>query len=418
MKKRLYALWNLIFLVLMLGLGDQTALATITDPLTGTEASPQFQTETPAPETGTIEIEVVNRSGGDLPIGADVKLYGYDGNQVAFEKAEPLPQEGIVVFEEVPLVIGRVYVAATEHQGVRYGSTLAEITADSEEANIEIAVFDATSDLSVLSSNQWHIFVEFQPDSTQVIMLMLLSNSSDQTVVGEGEGEPAFQLQVPQNALNLQVQKNVQLRYMQTEDGFGVANIRPADAPYEITFGFQMPKEGDRLDFEMPVPLETGSAIVFIPDGAAQLEGDLFESKDKRDFQGTTYSIYSSEALQAGEALSFSLVDITYADSPLPSGERDSGPPTELIIGLVVLGVALIVVGLYVWWRNRQKDMGVQGDNIETAPQSSQAEDLMDAIIALDDLHKVGELSEEEHQQRRAKLKERLRKTIENEENL
>jgi hypothetical protein len=408
----------LVFLVLMLGLGDQTALAAGTDPLTGTEARPQFQTETPAPETGTIKIEVVNRSGGDLPLGADVLLYGYDGNQVTFEKAEPLSQEGIVVFEEIPLVIGRVYVAATEHQGVRYGSTLAEITAETREANIEIAVFDATSDLSVLSSDQWHIFVEFQPDSTQVIMLILLSNSSVQTVVGEGEGEPAFQLQVPQNALNLQVQKNVQLRYMQTEDGFGVADIRPADAPYEITFGFQMPTEGDRLDFEMPVPLETGSAIVFIPDGAAQLESDLFESEDKRDFRDTTYSIYSSEALRAGEALSFSLVEISDADSPLLSGERDSDLPTELLIGLVVLGVALIVVGLYVWWRNRQKDRSAQGKKIAAAPESSQAEDLMDAIIALEDLYKVGELSEKEYQQRRAKLKERLREAVEIEETL
>jgi hypothetical protein len=80
--------------------------------------------------------------------------------------------------------------------------------------------------------------------------------------------------------------------------------------------------------------------------------------------------------------------------------------------------VALIVVGLYVWWRNHQKDRSAQGKKIAAAPESSQAKDLMDAIIALDDLHKVGELSEKEYQQRRAKLKERLREAVENEETI
>jgi hypothetical protein len=37
---------------------------------------------------------------------------------------------------------------------------------------------------------------------------------------------------------------------------------------------------------------------------------------------------------------------------------------------------------------------------------------LMDAIIALDDLHKAGELPEEAYQQRRAALKDRLSQVV------
>lgn len=415
MTTRFNTLVLLVFLVLMLGLGDQTAQAAGSDSLTGTKASPQFQIETPAPGTGIIKVEVTNRSGGDLPTGSDVILYGYEGHQVAFEKSKPLPQEGIVTFEDVPLVLGRVYVAATEHQGVRYGSTFAEISADTQEASIEIAIFDTISDLSVLAIEQWHFFVEFESGSTKVIALMLLSNTSDQTVAGKSEGEPAFAVQLPSNALNLQVQESVQLRYAQTERGFSVAHVRPADEPYEVTFGFQLPTEGDRLDFEMPVPLKTESTIVFIPDGAAQLESDHFERMESRDFQGTTYSIYSSEALRTGDTLTFSLVDIAEVESrPLPT-ERDNARPTELLIGLVVLGITLIAAGIFFWRRTRQEDTEPPG---KAARQGNHAEDLMDAIIALDELYKVGELSEEEYGQRRAKLKERLRKAVENEETL
>ena len=411
--KRIHSLCIVLVLTLMLGWSHQAALAAGTDSLTGTEASPQSQTETPEPETGTIQVEVVNRSGGDVPIGADVILYGYDGNQVAHEQLQSLPEEGVVIFEQVPMVAGRVYVAATEHQGVRYGSTLAEITTETEEANIEIAVFDTTSDLSALAINQLHIFVEFAPNSARVIMLMLLTNTSEQTVTAENEGGPAFQVELPQQAINLQVQENVQLRYVQTEGGFGVTNIRPSDGPYEITFGFELPNQGDRVSLKMPVPLDTGSAVVFVPGGAAQLEGDRFQRGEDLDMQGAMYNIYSAAGLKAGDMLAFSLDDITDAAPSAPSGEESSLPITELQIGLSVLGAALIIVGLYFWWRNRQQDRETPLGKTEATVQSSQTEDLMDAIIALDDLYKVGELSEKEYQQRRAKLKERLRKAVE-----
>ncbi len=416
MKRILYAC-VLLCLSLWLGLGSQVAMAAGRESAPGAEAPALLESETPAPGNGIIQVEVINQSGGDLPIGANVILYGYEQEQVVFEKSHSLPQDGVVVFEDVPMPAGRVYVAATQYRGVRYGSTLAEITTETEEANIEIAVFDTTSDLSALAINQLHIFVEFVPNSTQVIALMLLSNPSDQTVVAENEGDPVIELELPQNAINLQVQESMQLRYMQTEGGFGVTNLRPSDGPYEITFGFELPNQGDRVSLKMPVPLDTGSAIVFLPGDAAQLESDQFQRAEDLDMQGTTYNTYSTNDLKAGDSLSFSLDDITEVEPSVSPSEETSPSYTAAQIGLVALGMILIAVGVFFWWRNRQ-DSGSQPDKEKPASQSREAEELMDAIIALDDLYKVGEFSEKEYQARRAKLKERLRKAVEKQEDL
>jgi hypothetical protein len=96
-----------------------------------------------------------------------------------------------------------------------------------------------------------------------------------------------------------------------------------------------------------------------------------------------------------------------------------SGSTTSVIIGLAAFGFALIVAGVWLYQRSRTSNgertadseppTAVAGDTIET----ESAETLMDAIIALDDLYKEGELPEDAYLKRRAELKARLRKVME-----
>jgi hypothetical protein len=81
-----------------------------------------------------------------------------------------------------------------------------------------------------------------------------------------------------------------------------------------------------------------------------------------------------------------------------------------LIIGVVAFVVALGLGGFWLY-RQRQKTTRMA---LATAspdvPAAETTEDLLDQIVALDDLYNAGQLPDDAYQERREALKEQLRK--------
>jgi hypothetical protein len=78
------------------------------------------------------------------------------------------------------------------------------------------------------------------------------------------------------------------------------------------------------------------------------------------------------------------------------------------LIGVGAFGVVLILAGAWMFMRDRRKDKAEI--NEEEDDEFEDPESLMDAIIALDDLHRAGKLSDEAYQQRRNELKDALKR--------
>ena len=82
-----------------------------------------------------------------------------------------------------------------------------------------------------------------------------------------------------------------------------------------------------------------------------------------------------------------------------------------LLIGAGALGIALILAGAWMYLRDRNREEDGTGDP-ETGDEFESSEDVIDAIIALDDLHRARMISDEAYQKRRAGLKEILKGMI------
>jgi hypothetical protein len=89
---------------------------------------------------------------------------------------------------------------------------------------------------------------------------------------------------------------------------------------------------------------------------------------------------------------------------------------TNLLIGAGALGATLVIVGVWLFRKNRTEEAEDEDEEEDLEAVSSDLPDdrdaLMDAIIALDDLYKAGELPEEAYQQRRSQLKEKLDRMV------
>jgi hypothetical protein len=73
-------------------------------------------------------------------------------------------------------------------------------------------------------------------------------------------------------------------------------------------------------------------------------------------------------------------------------------------------GMLLLVLALgFIWIRRQRQSKLFASERPETVQETEAVETLLDAIVALDDLYRSGELPVEAYKKRRTALKERLR---------
>ena len=80
----------------------------------------------------------------------------------------------------------------------------------------------------------------------------------------------------------------------------------------------------------------------------------------------------------------------------------------SLVIGVGTFGVVLILAGIWMFIRDRRtRD---EETSNEKNDETDDSQSIMDAIIALDDQHRAGKLSDKAYQARRTELKSALQK--------
>ena len=119
-----------------------------------------------------------------------------------------------------------------------------------------------------------------------------------------------------------------------------------------------------------------------------------------QNFQGANYQEYLGAALKSGDTLTISL-----SGTPKTAGTTDNSQQ-NLLIGVGALGLVLILAGVWMYLRDRNRP---DEDEEDEHDEFASSEDVMDAILALDDLHRAGKISDEAYQNRRAELKDILK---------
>jgi mono/diheme cytochrome c family protein len=366
--------------------------------------------------TGLVTGKLAVLSGEETPTNLVVHLRGFDNMQETINMSTTVQSDGSFSFTNVEMPLGRVFIASTEFDGVTYGSDIAMVEVETASLDLPIPVFGSTTDSTALSADRTHIFFEYlEPNILRVVEIYIISNPTDRTVVAATQGEPTIEFKLPEGAANLQFEDGVLGdRYVLTPEGFGdTAAIRPGSGQHQITFGYELPYDG-KAEISQAVNLPTNAVVILIPKDGLNIKGEQLQYAGARDVQGITYEMYSGDRIEAGSELA-----ITVSGRPGGGGiSLESGSSTNLVIGLAALGIVLIGAGVWLYRRSRQDD--TEEDFIDEFDEETTAFDdipddpeaLMDAIIALDDLHQAGELPDEAYRQRRAALKERLSELI------
>jgi len=388
------------------------ALAVETDEPTSAATS-VANGETSGVIVGTISGKVNNKSGGSVP--ADLKMvlhtYQHDPTTSQFNEMDTqettIQSDGTYSFADLQMPTFQAFYISVDYAGTTYQSEPLVPVAGQTAYNLSVDIYDTTTDTTGLVADQAHIILDYSvPNIIQVVEFYVISNPGTKTIIPQKDAA-LLTISLPKGYTNLQFQEG-QLgdRFIETADGFADTSPVPPGNQHQLVFAFELPYSAN-FDFIEPAPLDVSSTTFLVSEGVTANAPGLVDGgvQDMGDSNGR-YELYTLGAYKSGETLKINV-------SGSPSQGSSSTPVTgddsthNIIIGVGALGLALILTGSWLFWRDRKR---VPAPAVIAPIKESDSDEILDAIIALDDQYQAGNIAQDAYKQRRAELKEEYKR--------
>ncbi|MCJ7735304.1 MAG: hypothetical protein MUP11_12250 [Anaerolineales bacterium] len=362
-------------------------------------------------EAGVVRVAVLDQTGGMLLENSlDVRLEGFDQFELAFQDSKIISTNDLVQFNEVPFLPGRVFFASIAYGGAVYRSEIIESGEGTTNLDLQVVIYDTTTDDSGLFIDRVHVLLDFlQPEQIDVVEIYIISNLGNETIVAAVPGEASVEFPLPPEAISIEFDDGVLgQRYVKTQAGFGdTVSIPPGSGVYQVLVYYTLPYQRSRLDFEQEMNYPVGAVVVMTPAGGVTVKGSSLEDLGVQSIPSGAVQVYSGTALAGSEILAFRVSGKMESEIPQETSQLFSSQPIVLIMGAV--GVLLLVSGIWLFIQNRRKDRRVEEDS---HPGESR-EEILDSLIALEDLYQGGDISGEKYQEKRKQLKNKLQNKVE-----
>ena len=366
--------------------------------------------ETPGASLGNINGTLVNGSGSSIPEGQKVTLVGFDKNQSGnYQKTlqvdTPVNADGSYSFKDVEFLLDRAFLIITSWGGVEFESDPVYVSAATTNFSIPITIYEKTDDFNVLAFKQVHLIFDLSSQNViQVTELFVVTNPGKQVLLVTSDGTTIPFIHIPEAASSVQYQLSQSSSQLLNATG-GFAMLPGADKQYGFVASFTIPYS-NTLKFVQPFSLPVSSLTVFIPQGM-RLRSEQLTDAGLQTIQSQSYQMYQANTMASGSSLS-----LTLSGKPGTSTGFKLDRQTVVLIGIGVMGILLIGVGIYFYLHDRARFKKENEENEGQTEKDALGEDrdnIMDAMIALDDQYKAGEIPKEAFEERRMELKERLK---------
>jgi mono/diheme cytochrome c family protein len=256
---------------------------------------------------------------------------------------------------------------------------------------------ESSNDYTLLKMNQVHVYTDFATQGlVQFIEIYAFTNTSNQTILISSDGMTIPFIKFPKGAQNTGYEPDPNSAQLVTV-GKGVA-APPGSNPYAIIAFFTMPYSG-QLEIKQPFGINAPSVVLLMPEGI-NVNGNQLASAGAVVIQKNNYQEFSASDFKAGDVL-----DFTVNGTPKTTASTNNVPPM-IFIGVGALGLILIGASIWFFFRGQKSTPEEDEDEFESA------DEVMDAILALDDLHRAAKINDEAYQRRRAELKQILKEMM------
>lgn len=323
-----------------------------------------------------------------------------------------------------------VYVVTVQYEGISYGSDFGQLERDDPTLNLEVPVYERSTDPSTVAIEQLHVILQFGEGQVQVSELYQFSQSDSTVFVGE-TGDPeegTVHLSLPEGATEPSFDRSLggmesffpAENIISTVDGWAdTVPLRPGQSSLNLLVRYTLPYD-DALDISHPVHYDVRSTNLVVPDAGVDLSGDNWQEGEPQTMgQAGIFRTFTRSGVPAGDTIGFSLQgEARLSPAAAPGANVPLRDQTgELLIGAGVLLLA-IAIGAYsvrLWRQNQEDPQEAQPAAAEVVDEPQQKPDtagrrqeLLRAIAALDDAYEAGEIAKSDYEQQRQALKDEL----------
>lgn len=379
----------------------------------GTEQAPVASEPTAMAKEGFGNVSglIDNKTEVDLPSDLKVTLRGFEhgadpsaGAQEVFSQEATVNEDGSFVFENVEIPVNRIFIAELTVDGMDLRSDYGIVKEGDTSVSLPtITLYNKTTDTSRLVIDEARIFLEYGTDGVQVFNVYSFRNPGDEIIVVtvDKNGEiPFFKAPQGSSGVGYETMQDGP-KFQQMSNGFA---IPPNEGSYGLVAFATLPKSKE-FEVTQEFVLPAASVTVFVPVGI-KVKGANATDLGEQAIQNFNFQVYELGSVGAGENVQLT-VSGTPKESSSASAPAETASNQNLLIGAGALGIGLILAGGWLYLRDRNRAEAEGSDEEEDEFESS--EDVIDAILVLDDLHRSKKISDEAYQKRRAELKEVLK---------
>ena len=377
----------------------------------GTEQALATREVTSGAGFGTVSGSVENKTGAKLPADMKVTLRGFDhgadpnaGPQEVFTQEATVNLDGSFVFQNVEIPLNRIFIAELNFEGTNLRSDFAIVKEGDTSLSLPpIKLYNQTTDTSKLTVDNARILFEYGTESVQVYNVYSFRNRSDEMIVvslNENGEIPFIKSPAGSSGFGYEAMQDSE-PFLQTENGFV---IPPSEKSYGLIAFASLPRAKE-ISFSQEFVLPAATVTVFVPEGVT-VESAQSSDLGVQAIQDFNFQIYELNSVSAGEKVQL-MISGTPKEGTASSTSATSSSNQNILIGAGSLGLALILAGAWMYLRDRNRSENV--DHEDEEDEFGSAEDVMDAIIALDDLYRAKKISDTAYQKRRTELKEILK---------
>ncbi|MGB5050789.1 MAG: c-type cytochrome [Caldilineaceae bacterium] len=364
-------------------------------------------------------------AGGTSVAGIEVVLEGFVDFEPVATFTTTASTDGSFAFANLSTDPSVVYFASATLEGISYSSPILLFAEGQESLQADFSVYEPTDDDSGIAIERAHWIVDSQPGALVVAQIYAYGNSSDRAFTGravEGLDVPAtVAISVPPAAVEITFDNGaLGGRFRQVSHIiYDTAPVVPGSGTRQIVMRYALPFQGTSAEFSGALPYAASSLNLLVAElSGMEVEVSGLDSVGPQDIQGKTYQMWQREGIAPDQQVTVRLSGLLEAGEVDPraagpaSGDSQSTaasvrvPQLEdwtpwALGGVLFLGLA---AGLAWAWQTR---IAQSSDDTKSLMHRQRAE-LLQRIAKLDDLHAVGEVSDDNWQQQRARMKAEL----------
>lgn len=379
---------------------------------TAVEGTPQAEVTEEPVAVSMVTGQIDNRSGEDLPSDLKITLrafnHGSDPNAGPTEVLNQLSNvnpDGTYAFD-VELIESQIYLTEVEINGMSYQSEFAVAPAGASELVLEpIVVYPTTEDYNVLNLEELQIYFDFASETPLIYSVYFFANSSEETLLVQAvQGEDIAFASFPEGTTGMGYETtNDSAPFIST----GIENVfamPPSEIPYGL-IGFATIPNSEEIQIKLPVKLSTNTITIHLPEGMTAT-GSTLTDGGIQNMEGTNFHIYTAAPVTQDGTLEFALSGKPETVAKQPDITQNQ----TVLIGVGALGITLILAGVFMYLRDKKKQTEEGDEDEEDDDQFDDTESIMDAIIAIDELHRAGKIADEAYKKRREELTSALKR--------